>query len=111
VVVIDEADKLFQEQSNTKDMTDIITQLPPTVQYLFFSATFEERIVSRINELIPNLERILVQSKNELVLENVSQYVIDMSKAPYQERQKIDILTEILEEMDYKTIMIFVNTK
>ena len=83
VIIVDEADALFREQEKIRDMQKILASLPPNVQFLLFSATFGERIVQCCDDMIPNLEKIIIQDDTVLNLDNVTQYVIDTSNPIY----------------------------
>ena len=96
VVIIDEADALFREQEKIRDMQKILAKLPPTnVQFLLFSATFGQKIVDCCDDMIPQLEKIVIQDDTVLNLDNVTQYVIDTDHPIY--RAKVNEVAEVYD--------------
>ena len=105
MVVIDEADEMlsqgFQEMIHT-----IFTGIPKETQVTLFSATFPDELLEITDKFMNSPERILVK-KEQLTLEGISQYYINVKHNNW----KYDVLTDIYNTINIAQCIIYINSK
>lgn len=100
-IVIDEADRLLNEES-LPDIRAIIEAAPPARQLVFASATLEPQSTSAIESLAPEL--LMLQAGAAAVNENVEhRYLV------CEERDKPDELRKLLHALDPARAIVFVH--
>ena len=108
VFVLDEADAFFNEETRKNEIMKfhgILQGLKRKIQYIFFSATFEEEVSKDISQLVSEAYQISLQLK-AVKLENVQQLYY---KCP--PRGKINFIKEIFDSFSNDTqTIIFMNT-
>jgi ATP-dependent RNA helicase DeaD len=104
VAVIDEADKML-EMGFIREMQDILSQLPFVRQTSLWSATISDDILSISTRYMRHPSKVIV-SKEEIVQENVKQYMITVSD---EEREAT--LFKILNKEKVDRGFIFCNTR
>jgi len=106
VVVIDEADRLF-DLGFTRDMRYILRKLPhyEKRQSMLFSATLSYRILALTYDYM-NLPEFISVTPKKLTVEGVDQVLFHVSK-----NEKLSLLLGLLEREDWSCVLIFVNTK
>jgi len=89
LLVVDEADEMlsrgFQEQ-----LYDIFQRLPDTIQVALFSATMSQGFFDITQNFMRNPVKILVKT-DELTLEGIRQFYIDLERQEYKFETLIDI--------------------
>ena len=103
-LVLDEADEML-DMGFIKDVTRIIDAIPPTRQFVMFSATTNQDVLT----ISWKYQHDTVDSTIEATEENkprITQYVI-----PADRDNKYDRLLYLLDSDEYKRVMIFTNTK
>ncbi|KAH9314892.1 hypothetical protein KI387_023519 [Taxus chinensis] len=105
ILVLDEADVMlslgFKEQ-----ITAIRTFLPQRIQVGVFSATMPTEVINTLRKFMNNPVTILVK-KDELTLEGIKQYYINVEKEDY----KLDTLCDLYEILAISQSVIFLNTR
>jgi len=104
LLIIDEADELlsigFEQQ-----IQDIIYELPKKCQLGLFSATLPNKCLELTSLFMNNPKHILVKSE-EITLEGIKQYYIDVEKEQY----KLDTLCDLYETLTITQAVIFCST-
>ena len=103
-VVLDEADEML-DMGFIEDIKSIINACPTPHQTMLFSATISKQIEAIAKEFLINPEVVRINQK-ELTINLVKQSYIDV-----KEKDKIEVISRILDINDYKLVMIFCNTK
>ena len=102
--VLDEVDLMLD--MNFKDDIDFIySKLPRDKQVFFVSATFPEEVKNLSQEYTRNPEYIKAPSKE------VSPKIEEKILKVYSVREKLELLFELLEKLEGKKVIIFVNRK
>jgi translation initiation factor 4A len=105
MMVIDEADEMlsqgFQEMIHT-----IFMGIPKETQISLFSATFPDELLGITEKFMNSPERILVK-KEQLTLEGISQYYINVKHNNW----KYDVLTDIYNTINIAQCIIYINSK
>ena len=104
MVVLDEADEMLN-MGFIEDITSILERIPCEHQTMLFSATISKDIEKIANQFLINPTSIKI-SKNRLTVDLIGQRYIDV-----KEKDKIEVISRILDINDYKLVMIFCNTK
>ena len=104
MVVLDEADEMLN-MGFIEDITSILERIPCEHQTMLFSATISKDIEKIANQFLVNPTSIKI-SKNRLTVDLIEQRYIDV-----KEKDKIEVISRILDINDYKLVMIFCNTK
>lgn len=104
IVVLDEADEMLN-MGFIEDITSILERIPCEHQTMLFSATISKDIEKIANQFLINPTSIKI-SKNRLTVDLIEQRYIDV-----KEKDKIEVISRILDINDYKLVMIFCNTK
>ena len=104
-IVIDEADETLS-QGFQEIIYNIFGYLPKKAQVCLFSATFPEQLFELAEKIMNNPEKILV-NKEELTLEGISQYYINVKTHNW----KYDVLTDIYNSINITQCIIYINSK
>lgn len=91
-IVFDEADCYFSEDGTVEQIkTKIVAKLPEEVQYIFFSATFDDAAKDKICDFVKESQSISLK-KEALSLSNIVQFRADLP-----EKSKVDFLAKLHE--------------
>ena len=104
-LVIDEADEMLSS-GFMEVLQNIIRCMPKTCQMCLFSATMPQEIVDLTEHFMNNPEKLLI-NKDELTLEGIKQFYIDLK----QYNWKFDVLYDIYETINITQSIIYVNSK
>ncbi len=103
--ILDEADEMlssgFKEQ-----IYNIFRLLPETTQVVLLSATMPQDVLEVTTKFMRNPVRILVK-KDELTLEGIKQFFINLEEEQY----KLDCLLDIYDSISVTQAVIFCNTR
>ncbi|OBA24272.1 eukaryotic initiation factor 4A [Metschnikowia bicuspidata var. bicuspidata NRRL YB-4993] len=103
--ILDEADEMlssgFKEQ-----IYNIFKLLPETTQVVLLSATMPQDVLEVTTKFMNNPVRILVK-KDELTLEGIKQYYINVEEEAY----KFDCLCDLYDSISVTQAVIFCNTR
>lgn len=103
--ILDEADEMllsgFKEQ-----IYNIFTLLPETTQVVLLSATMPQDVLEVTSKFMNKPVRILVK-KDELTLEGIKQYYINVEEDQY----KFDCLCDLYDSISVTQAVIFCNTR
>ena len=105
LLIIDEADEMLSK--GFKDQIhDIFKEIGENVQVGIFSATMDPEILSLTNLFMKNPINILV-NKEELTLEGIKQYYINVDKEEY----KFEVLCDLYENLSMAQSIIYCYSK
>ncbi|VDN58814.1 unnamed protein product [Dracunculus medinensis] len=103
--VLDEADEMLSR--GFKDQIyDVFIRMPNNVQVVLLSATMPNEVLEVTNRFMNDPIRILVK-KEELTLEGIRQFYIDIKKEEY----KFETLTDLYSTVNVTQAVIFCNTR
>ncbi|ELP83629.1 eukaryotic initiation factor 4A-10, putative [Entamoeba invadens IP1] len=105
ILILDEADEMLSKGFKDQ-MYTILKTLPATVQVGMFSATMPLDALEISRKFMDNPVKILVK-KEELTLEGIKQFFIDVNKDEY----KIDTLIDLYQVISVNQSVIFCNSK
>lgn len=103
-VVLDEADEMLN-MGFRDDINAILEETKTDHQTLLFSATFSKEIEEIARQFMNDAKKISVQEKS-LTVSLIDQYYIDV----YQ-KDKVEVISRIIDINEYKLSMVFCNTK
>jgi len=104
-LVLDEADEILSS-GFMDSIYNIIKAVPKTAQICLFSATMPKEILDLTNYFMDDPAMLLV-NKDELTLEGIKQFYIDLK----QYNWKFDVLYDIYETINITQSIIYVNSK
>ncbi len=104
MMILDEADEMLN-MGFREDIELILESVPVERQTLLFSATMPKAILNIINQFQNDPIHLKVEHK-ELTTPNVEQFYMDV-----REKDKLEVLTRILDVYKASRTMIFCNTK
>jgi translation initiation factor 4A len=105
MLVIDEADEMLSK-CFLEQIYDIFTQMPETTQVGLYSATMGENFFSITKRFMRNPVYILVKAE-QLTLEGIKQFYVNMDKAEY----KFDTLCDIYSVITISQCIIYCNNR
>lgn len=103
-IVLDEVDRMF-DMGFSKEIIEIINQLPKNRQSLFFSATITNQVEKTINQNSNN--PVTIQVKTRDTAATVDQDIIRVTESG----QKMEVLQKLLYQEEVKKVLIFGRTK
>lgn len=103
--VLDEADEMLSRGFKGQ-IYEIFQLLPEETQVVLLSATMPNPVLEVTTKFMRDPIRILVK-KDELTLEGIKQFYIDVGEEPY----KIDVLVDLYETIAITQAVIFCNTR
>ncbi len=106
VLVLDEADQMLEERFKEQIMYILELGFPAQTQVALFSATMPDDVVEVADRLLRNPIRILIPPE-EVTLEGISQYYVDMDREEY----KFDCLCDIYKQMNVNQAIIYCNKR
>jgi ATP-dependent RNA helicase DDX19/DBP5 len=105
MIIYDECDFLLTHPGTLENISTLRAAAPRSQQILF-SATFTDQVWQFIQRNIPNPTLIRIQKTEDLTLDNVEQYLLEVS-----ENEKAEVILEIIKRVSLKTCLIFLNRK
>jgi superfamily II DNA/RNA helicase len=103
--VVDEADEMLS-QGFIDSIREIFNYIPKISIVYLFSATIPEEILDLSDKFMDNPEKILVKKEN-LTLEGISQYYINVKRHSW----KLDTMIDIYGSINISQCIIYVNQK
>ncbi|KRG15569.1 DEAD/DEAH box helicase [Lederbergia galactosidilytica] len=104
MLVIDEAD-LMLDMGFLHDVDQVAARMPEDLQMLVFSATIPEKIKPFLKKYMENPKYEQVDPEN-IAAENIEHILV-----PLKSREKVDLITDMLQSYNPYLAIIFVNTK
>ena len=102
--VLDEADKMLNE-GFSKELDDILSQIPKERQNLMFSATYSQKILDIISKISTNAIKVDIEQETPTV-EKITQRVIEVNKD-----NRSALLRTIIKEQNLNSVLVFMATK
>ena len=102
-IVLDEADRML-DMGFVNDMRFVMAGMPKPRHTLFFSATISREIEGLIREFLHEPVRIAVKTRDTSA--NVEQDIVRVGM-----EDKTDILHKLLEQPEFKKVLVFARTK
>lgn len=102
--VLDEADRML-DMGFVKDVQKIVAMIKKDRQTMFFSATMPQAILSLANDILTNPVRIKVSPEEETI-DKIQQSLYYVEK-----KKKINLLIDLLQQKDLKSVLVFSRTK
>ncbi|MDD3382211.1 MAG: DEAD/DEAH box helicase [Bacilli bacterium] len=104
ILVLDEADEMLN-MGFKEDLELIFDEMQNVEQKMLFSATISREIENIAKKLLK--DSVLVRiSKSDLTVSTISQKYIEVS-----EKEKVEVMSRIIDINGYKLVMVFCNTK
>ena len=103
-LVLDEADRML-DMGFVRDVKRIVAMVKKERQTMFFSATMPKSIMTFANEILNKPVRVVVSPVEETV-DKIKQSLYFVSK-----KKKINLLVELLQKEDLKSVLVFSRTK
>ena len=104
VVVLDEADEMLN-MGFREDIDTILETVPEERQTVLFSATMPKEILDITHKYQKDAVKLRITHK-ELTIPTIEQYYVEVKG-----KNKVEILTRIIEHNNYKLCLVFCNTK
>lgn len=104
MLVLDEADEMLN-MGFREDIELVLDSVDHEIQTMLFSATMPKEIMRIINKYQKNPEILKVAHK-ELTTPNIKQVYLEM-----KDKDKLEILSRLVDIYDYKLSIVFCNTK
>lgn len=102
--VLDEADKMLNE-GFSKELDDILLQIPKERQNLMFSATYSQKILEITSKISINAIKVNIEHETPTV-DKITQRVIEVNKD-----NRSALLRTIIKEQKLKSVLVFMATK
>lgn len=104
VIVLDEADEML-DMGFREDIDTILKEMPEHIQTLLFSATLPKEIleISKSYQTNPACVKTTCSGQD---LPDIKQYLVNVKEA-----NKYSALKQIISEKNYKSVLVFCNTK
>lgn len=106
ILVIDEADEILTKGFQ-QSILSIYRYLPPSIQVVMISATLTNEVNLMIDKLMMNDPIKILVKRDELTLEGIQQYYINVEKEEY----KYETLCDLYNNLTITQSVIFVNTR
>lgn len=104
MVVLDEADRML-DMGFKEDMEDLLSQMPPERQTLFFSATMTRQVEGLISHF-GNEPEYLKVARQAMTVERIDQKYYEV-----RHKSKVEVLSRLLDMNSPRLAIVFCNTK
>jgi ATP-dependent RNA helicase UAP56/SUB2 len=103
--VLDECDRCLEKIDMRKDVQQIFMATQVKKQTMMFSATLSKDMREVCRKFMPDPHEIFVDNESKLTLHGLLQYYTKL-----QEKQKNKKLTDLLDELEFNQVVIFVKS-
>lgn len=103
--VLDECDKMLEQLDMRKDVQDIFRETPHQKQVMMFSATLSAEVRPVCRKFMKNPTEVFVDNEAKLTLHGLQQHYLKL-----EEGQKNRKLNDLLDELDFNQVVIFVKS-
>lgn len=104
IIILDEADELLTGDFQIQ-VKNIIVKMPTKAQICFFSATYTDSIISLSSHIMNEPSMIRVE-RDELTLDGIKQFIIDLE----EENWKFDTLIDVFGMINITQSIVYVNS-
>lgn len=113
VLVLDEADQLYQSQTLRMHLSQLIKALPVNIQKIACSATYENKLDEKLAKMM--CKPVLISnSERATVLLGIRQFVYELPKQINNMAEmncKLDAVVKIFELVPYEQVVLFASSK
>ncbi|EGR33893.1 hypothetical protein IMG5_032380 [Ichthyophthirius multifiliis] len=102
--VVDECDRVMESIKMRSDVQEIFMKLPLQKQVMMFSGTMSTESKKICRKFMKDQLEIFIEDNAKLVLHGLEQYHLKL-----EEKQKIPILIQFLNQLSFNQVIIFVN--
>lgn len=103
--ILDECDKVLDNVNMRADIQQIFKKTPHDKQVMMFTATLSQEIKATCRKFMRTPVEVLIENESKLTLHGLKQYYVDV-----EERQKIEKLTNLIDQLHFNQIIIFVRS-
>lgn len=104
MLIVDEADEMFST-SFIEQLKQIVQVLASDTQICLFSATLPEQVLEIADQVMNNPIQLLM-NKEELTLDGISQYYVNVG----EERYKSDVICDLYNKINVNQSIIYANS-
>ena len=105
-LILDEADQMFEDLFSEQIKAILNNKFPATTNLALFSATMPENILNIAENYLNNPIRILLP-KDEVTLDGIKQYYVDIER----EEWKLPVLLDLYQQITVNQALIYVNKR
>nr|XP_044249732.1 LOW QUALITY PROTEIN: probable ATP-dependent RNA helicase DDX20 [Drosophila takahashii] len=113
LLVLDEADQLYQTKSLQDTVSQIIEVLPKNRQIIACSATYDQDLDERLAKIM-NKPMLISNSERATVLLGIRQFVYELppqNNSAEEMRLKLQILSQIFNQLPYEQAVLFASSQ
>ncbi|XP_037721189.1 probable ATP-dependent RNA helicase DDX20 [Drosophila subpulchrella] len=113
LLVLDEADQLYQTKSLQETVTQIIQVLPKNRQIIACSATYDQDLDERLAKIMNN-PMLISNSERATVLLGIRQFVYELPpqrNSAEEMKAKLQVLGQIFNQLPYEQAVLFANSQ
>jgi translation initiation factor 4A len=105
-LILDEADQMFEDLFSEQIKAILNNKFPATTNLALFSATMPQNILNIAENYLNNPIRILLP-KDEVTLDGIKQYYVDIER----EEWKLPVLLDLYQQITVNQALIYVNKR
>ncbi|XP_017043639.2 probable ATP-dependent RNA helicase DDX46 [Drosophila ficusphila] len=113
LLVLDEADQLYQTKGLQETVHKILKAVPKRIQIIACSATYDQDLDVRLAKIMKT-PMLISNSERATVLLGIRQFVYELPKqinSVQEMRLKLEILTKIFEQLPYEQAVLFASSQ
>lgn len=102
--ILDECDKMLEEQSMRRDVQKIFVKTPHQKQVMMFSATMDKEIRPVCKKFMQDPFEVYIDDESKLTLHGLQQYIVNLTESAKSRK-----LHDLLDILLFNQVIIFVN--